>query len=299
MAEGDFRKDLFYRLDVFPIQVPPLRERVDDIPILVEYLVNRYAKKAGKRIRSISKRTLQLFESYEWPGNVRELQNVIERAVIVCDNEIFQVDASWLKATAPMTKASVAFVADIAERERAMIEDALCDSKGTISGPGGAAAKLGLPRKPWKQKSASCASTAIVIKRRKAFFLSLTLLRPRSLLLNRVEMLNFGQMLIVRASLKVRKAVNSRTHNGLAIADLQVRCGLPKMTWKIEKHSDGPKTAIRLIGRMQVEHLEDLELLIDKGKPTIALDPEELMAVDLEGVRFLVRCLNDGLTLLH
>ena len=144
--DGGFRKDLFYRLNVFPIRVPPLRERVDDIPLLVEYLVDRYARKAGKQIRSISKRTLQLFQSYDWPGNVRELQNVIERAVILCDGETFHVDASWLKPTALATKASVAFAADVEERETAMIEQALRDSKGLISGPNGAATKLGLPR---------------------------------------------------------------------------------------------------------------------------------------------------------
>jgi formate hydrogenlyase transcriptional activator len=152
VADGNFRKDLFYRLNVFPIQVPPLRERADDIPLLVEYLVDRYAKKAGKRIRSISKRTLQLFQNYDWPGNVRELQNVIERAVIVCDGEIFQVDASWLKPTAAVTKVSLALAADIAEREKAMIENALRDSKGLVSGPGGAAAKLGLPRQTLESK---------------------------------------------------------------------------------------------------------------------------------------------------
>ena len=130
--EGSFRKDLFYRLNVFPIQVPPLRDRVDDIPLLVEYLVDRYAQKAGKRIRSISKRTLQLFQNYAWPGNVRELQNVIERAVILCDGESFQVDASWLKPSALIAKASAAFAADVAEREKLMIEQALRDSKGLI-----------------------------------------------------------------------------------------------------------------------------------------------------------------------
>jgi formate hydrogenlyase transcriptional activator len=152
VADGNFRKDLFYRLNVFPIQVPPLRERGDDIPLLVEYLVDRYAKKAGKRIRSISKRTLQLFQNYDWPGNVRELQNVIERAVIVCDGEIFQVDASWLKPTAAVAKASLVLTADIAEHEKAMIENALRDSKGLVSGPGGAAAKLGLPRQTLESK---------------------------------------------------------------------------------------------------------------------------------------------------
>jgi formate hydrogenlyase transcriptional activator len=152
LSDGSFRQDLFYRLNVFPIQVPPLRERVDDIALLVEYLVDRYAKKAGKPIRSISKRTLQLFQNYSWPGNVRELQNVIERAVIVCDGETFQIDASWLKPAASVAKASVAFTADIAEREKAMIENALRDSKGLISGPGGAAAKLGLPRQTLESK---------------------------------------------------------------------------------------------------------------------------------------------------
>jgi formate hydrogenlyase transcriptional activator len=152
VSDGSFRKDLFYRLNVFPIQVPTLRERVDDIPLLVEYLVDRYAKKAGKRIRSISKRTLQLFQSYDWPGNVRELQNVIERAVIVCEGEIFQVDASWLKPIVPFAKANVTFAADIAEREKAMIENALRVSNGIVSGPGGAAAKLGLPRQTLESK---------------------------------------------------------------------------------------------------------------------------------------------------
>ena len=150
--EGSFRKDLFYRLNVFPIQVPPLRDRVDDIPLLVEYLVDRYTQKAGKRIRSISKRTLQLFQDYDWPGNVRELQNVIERAVILCDGETFQVDASWLKPSALVAKASVAFAADVADREKAMIEQALRDSRGLISGPSGAAAKLGLPRQTLESK---------------------------------------------------------------------------------------------------------------------------------------------------
>jgi formate hydrogenlyase transcriptional activator len=150
--DGSFRMDLFYRLNVYPIQVPPLRERVDDIPLLVEYLVNRYAQIAGEPIRSISKRTLQLFQTYDWPGNVRELQNVIERAMIVCDGENFHVDASWLRPTSLIAKASVAFAVDLAERERAMIEIALRDSKGLISGPGGAAAKLGLPRQTLESK---------------------------------------------------------------------------------------------------------------------------------------------------
>ena len=147
VADGTFRLDLFYRLNVFPIQVPALRDRVDDIPLLVEYLVDRYAKKAGKRIRSISKDTLRLFQNYDWPGNIRELQNVIERAVILCDGEIFCVDASWLTPVAPKTAASsVPLIEDLTEREKVMIENALRESGGLISGPTGAATKLGLPR---------------------------------------------------------------------------------------------------------------------------------------------------------
>ncbi len=150
--EGSFRKDLFYRLNVFPIRVPPLRDRGDDIPLLVGYLVDRYAKKAGKQFRSIDKRTLQLLQSYIWPGNVRELQNVIERAVIVCDGETFRVDASWFSRTAPTSKFQRPFAADLAEREKAMIENALRETKGLISGPAGAAAKLGLPRQTLDSK---------------------------------------------------------------------------------------------------------------------------------------------------
>jgi PAS domain S-box-containing protein len=150
--EGGFRQDLFYRLNVFPIHVPPLRDRTDDIPLLVGYLVDRYAKKAGKRIRSVSKQTLQLFQSYSWPGNVRELQNVIERAVIVCDSETLRVDASWITRTAPISKTNRPFSADLATREKAMIENALRETKGFVSGPGGAAAKLGLPRQTLESK---------------------------------------------------------------------------------------------------------------------------------------------------
>jgi len=152
VADGKFRQDLFYRLNVFPIQLPVLRDRVDDIPLLVEYLVDRYAKKAGKRIRSVSKNTLDLFQGYDWPGNIRELQNVVERAVVLCEGEIFCVDPSWLVPASPSptspnpTAQTIPLVADLAERERAMIENALREAKGLVSGPTGAAAKLGVPR---------------------------------------------------------------------------------------------------------------------------------------------------------
>src|ERR1700756_2399159 len=158
VADGTFRQDLFYRLNVFPIQVPALRDRVDDIPLLVEYLVDRYAKKAGKRIRSVSKNTLDLFQGYHWPGNIRELQNVVERAVVLCEGETFCVDPSWLapassSPTSPNpTTQTIPLVADLAERERAMIEHALREAEGRISGPTGAAAKLGIPRQTLESK---------------------------------------------------------------------------------------------------------------------------------------------------
>jgi formate hydrogenlyase transcriptional activator len=154
VAAGTFRADLFYRLNVFPIEIPSLRDRVDDIPLLVEYLIERYANKAGKKIRHIKKETLELFQRYDWPGNIRELQNVIERAVILCDGEEFAVDESWLKTEtnrpSPPAEASPSALADgqraLAEREREMIEAALIACKGRVAGPSGAAARLAMPR---------------------------------------------------------------------------------------------------------------------------------------------------------
>jgi formate hydrogenlyase transcriptional activator len=153
VAEGTFRQDLFYRLNVFPIRVPALRERVDDIPLLVEYLIDRYAQAAGKKIRNISKGTLDLFQTYNWPGNVRELQNVIERAVILSDGETFYVDEIWLTPVTPKAvTTNVPLVANLVEREREMIENALREAEGLISGPTGAATKLGIPRQTLESK---------------------------------------------------------------------------------------------------------------------------------------------------
>ena len=153
VTAGSFRQELFYRLNVFPIQIPPLRERKDDIPLLVHYLIDRYSKRAGKRIRSISKKTLELFTAYEWPGNVRELQNVVERAIVLCDGDTFVVDESWLRRKAPTVSGpTVSLTETLADRERAIIETALAASKGRVSGASGAAAKLGLPRQTLESK---------------------------------------------------------------------------------------------------------------------------------------------------
>jgi formate hydrogenlyase transcriptional activator len=153
VAEGTFRQDLFYRLNVFPIQLPALRERVSDISLLVEYLIDRYAQKAGKRIRNIDKKTMELFHAYDWPGNIRELQNVVERAVILCEGETFFVDEAWLTRVAPKSAmTSVPLVANLAEHEKEMLEAALRESEGVVGGPTGAAVKLGIPRQTLESK---------------------------------------------------------------------------------------------------------------------------------------------------
>jgi len=153
VESGAFRQDLYYRLNVFPIGIPPLRDRVDDIPVLVEYLVERYAKKAGKSIRNIKKQTVELFQAYDWPGNVRELQNVIERAVVLCDGDTFAIDQSWLQGKPPQPSARMARpVTTLAEGEKELIEAALAASRGRLSGPSGAAAKLGIPRQTLESK---------------------------------------------------------------------------------------------------------------------------------------------------
>ena len=143
---GVFRSDLFYRLNVFPIEVPPLRERKDDITMLVEYFIHRFAGQAGKKIKSIDKKTLELVHAYPWPGNIRELQNVIERSVILCETEIFSVDESWLsRASSSPLEESLTLSKKPTHEEREMIEAALAETKGRVSGPAGAAVKLGIP----------------------------------------------------------------------------------------------------------------------------------------------------------
>src|SRR5438105_1371003 len=156
VASGRFREDLFYRLNVFPIAVPSLRERADDIPLLVEYLVERSAKSAGKKIKRIEQTTLDLFKAYSWPGNIRELQNVVERAVILCDGDTLSIDETWFRhePTRPPSAAE-SLNGSLADREREMIEVALRESKGRIAGPFGAAAKLGIPRQTLDSKIAA------------------------------------------------------------------------------------------------------------------------------------------------
>ena len=153
VARGTFRADLFYRLNVFPIEVPPLRQRKEDIPLLVEYFVKRYAEKVGKHIRKIDKNTLAQCQAYPWPGNIRELQNIIERSVILCTGNTFWVDEAWLSSPQPRRPDIAGPLAEtLQNQERELIKAALAASKGRVAGPDGAAAKLGIPRSTldWK-----------------------------------------------------------------------------------------------------------------------------------------------------
>jgi len=154
IAEGTFREDLFYRLNVFPIEIPALRARREDIPLLVQYFIDRFARKEGKNIHSISKETLDLFQTYRWPGNVRELQNVIERSVIVCETENFSVDESWISQQPQRARPSsqLELPQRLAAEEKQAIEAALAESHGRVFGPSGAAAKLGIARSTLESK---------------------------------------------------------------------------------------------------------------------------------------------------
>ena len=155
ISAGSFRSDLFYRLNAFPIEIPSLRERRADIPLLFEYFIDRYARKAGKNIKRVNKKTLECLQSYPWPGNIRELQNVIERSVILSETEIFSIDESWLPQQ-PLRTAEpnpqVELPRRLLAQEKEMIEAALKESRGRIFGPKGAAAKLGIPRSTLESK---------------------------------------------------------------------------------------------------------------------------------------------------
>jgi formate hydrogenlyase transcriptional activator len=153
VAEGKFREDLLYRLNVVPIDVPPLRERVADTPLLVEYFIDRFGKKAGKKFGTIDKKSLGLLQAYDWPGNIRELQNVIERAVILCEGETFSVDETWLRPELPVARSRPSALNRVlARQEKEMIEAALTQCYGRVSGPSGAATKLGLPARTLDSK---------------------------------------------------------------------------------------------------------------------------------------------------
>jgi transcriptional regulator with GAF, ATPase, and Fis domain len=153
VADGTFRADLFYRLNVFPLEVPALRERRADIPVLVEYFIHRFSHRANKKVRGLSKETSALLQAYDWPGNIRELQNVIERAVIIADSDTLVIDERWLGGRPPAASPVVSPpAATLATHEKQVIEAALRESKGRVSGPFGAAARLGVPSSTLESK---------------------------------------------------------------------------------------------------------------------------------------------------
>jgi formate hydrogenlyase transcriptional activator len=155
VAEQKFRSDLFFRLNVFPIQVPPLRERHGDIPLLVRHFAQQFSKRMNKTIDTISSTTMDALSRYHWPGNIRELQNVIERAVITSTGPVLKVDVADLKiskSSSPAEKSSAQGSTNgglrdtLKETERQQILKALKQSNWVVAGPKGAAAKLGMKR---------------------------------------------------------------------------------------------------------------------------------------------------------
>jgi transcriptional regulator with GAF, ATPase, and Fis domain len=153
IAAGTFRSDLFYRLNVFPIQVPPLRKRTEDIPLLIEYFVKKFSEKMAKRIMRIEKRTLERCQSYSWPGNIRELQNIVERSMILCTGDTFSIDEAWLSIEHPSgPDTSGPLTRTLQDREKEMIEAALAETRGKVAGRNGAAARLGIPASTLQSK---------------------------------------------------------------------------------------------------------------------------------------------------
>src|SRR3984957_12776530 len=167
VTAGTFPQDMFYRLNVFPIEVPPLRDRLEDIPLLVEHLIERFARRVGKTFRTIKMNTIALLQTYDWPGNIRALQNVIERSVILSVGDVFSVDEAWLRREVRPARTMPPLASSMAEREREMIEAALADSEGRVAGPSGAAAKLGVPRQALDSKIATLQISKLRFKARR------------------------------------------------------------------------------------------------------------------------------------
>jgi formate hydrogenlyase transcriptional activator len=176
VAAGTFRSDMFYRLNVFPIHVPALRERLEDLPELVNHLIERFARSTGRVFRTIKMNTIEILEAYDWPGNIRELQNLIERSVILSPGDVFSIDEEWIRRTR-RPQAVLPLARSVAEREREVIEAALAVSEGRISGPSGAAAKLGIPRQTLDSKIASLQIDKLRFKPRRAELLAMPQIR--------------------------------------------------------------------------------------------------------------------------
>jgi formate hydrogenlyase transcriptional activator len=301
VAEGTFRQDLFYRLDVFPIQLPALSDRVDDIRLLVEYLVEWYAQKGGKRIRSISKETLDPFQSYSWPGNIRELQNVVERVVILCDGETFCVDASWLRPAAPKSGLrGVPLATDLAEREKG-------DDRRHAAGDGRPGVGTDRRRRKTGHAQANTRIKDQETRHRPVPFQDLLIslpiqttssVRTAGSLRGRTLIFQHTPKFRLRfVKLKLLEPTDYEWHRNCAFRR-ESFCG-SDMTLRMDRYSDEYGAKLRLIGRIRAEHLPELEKQIRDSGTKVALDLEEVNLVDVEVVRFLGTCEAQGVGLLN
>jgi formate hydrogenlyase transcriptional activator len=150
VEQREFRGDLYYRLNIFPLVVPPLRERSDDVPLLVEYFVARFAERLGRKVNRVDRQTMELLQAYHWPGNIRELQNVIERSVILAEGGTLRIDPGVLEPAGTRKTKPAGDV--LRQNERQSIEAALAETKGRIAGPHGAAARLRIPASTLESK---------------------------------------------------------------------------------------------------------------------------------------------------
>ena len=279
IAKGSFRQDLFYRLNVFPIEVPPLRERKDDLLMLVEYFVQRYASQAGKNIRSIDKKTLGLLKAYDWPGNIRELQNVIERSMILSSGGVFTVDELWLSTQSsqptPRMTASAPFQGD-PRNEREIIEAALAESRGRIAGPSGAAARLNIPASTLESQD-SIPEDSTRANSSLAAALAKSLVSQDS---------QDSQIRSAHSRPPVSPAFS-------IVCEWRSVCCLaspePAMACRIDRLvTERGLVVLRISGRITGDDVDVLRAAIDQERGAVAIDLEEVGVVDRAAVDLLV-----------
>ena len=290
---GSFRSDLFYRLNVFPIEIPPLRERKEDIPILVEYFIHRYASKLGKKIRSASRKTMDLLQSYSWPGNIRELQNVIERSIIVCDTENFSVDENWLVRESCQAQPAGQPLSDmLVTQTKEMIEAALAESGGRVSGPSGAAARLGMPRLDSGIEDQIPQNQQISLQK-----IHLEAAPPASTHFSRT-FANFRRITI-KKFLAIPVISMTYDWHSHCILTKQVRDSRREpMTLKIQRSIKRDNAIFNLCGQIDVKELPELQrLLAAEEQKYVVLDLKEVKLIDREALRFLARCEENGIKL--
>ncbi len=279
---GSFRSDLFYRLNVFPIRMPSLRERVEDIPLLVAYLAQRYAGKMGKKISGIDKRTLELFQTYHWPGNVRELQNVIERAVILCEGATLAVDENWLPRASPRPAPSGVALASLADQEKEMIENALTQSRGRVSGPLGAAARLGIPRSTLESRIKSLNINKSPVSVRLAE-ISIPSVHLRSGVAENSTIPEISPPETLTILNRCQSFANGARFALIPIV-VSERVRGPEML-RLERSQDSH--LLRVSGRIDAENLAELKMQMQIHPSPIALELAEVTLVDADAVRFL------------